>query len=87
MNNLLSYCGLVDAAISASEKDLPVHLIPSLTVWGEIHHMLSVVLLKLPINQFKSVQQSIQQVLNAYCPNTYTVEMTKHVGITDLLNV
>ena len=24
MNNLLSYCGLVDASISASEKDLPV---------------------------------------------------------------
>ena len=25
MNNLLSYYGLVDARISASEKDLPVH--------------------------------------------------------------
>ena len=24
MNNILSYCGLVDARISASEKDLPV---------------------------------------------------------------
>ena len=24
MNNLLSYCGLIDARISASEKDLPV---------------------------------------------------------------
>ena len=24
MNNFLSYCGLVDARISASEKDLPV---------------------------------------------------------------
>ena len=24
MNNLLSYCGLADARISASEKDLPV---------------------------------------------------------------
>ena len=24
MNNLLSYCGLVDARITASEKDLPV---------------------------------------------------------------
>ena len=24
VNNLLSYCGLVDARISASEKDLPV---------------------------------------------------------------
>ena len=24
MNNLLSYCGLVDARVSASEKDLPV---------------------------------------------------------------
>ena len=26
INNLLSYCGLVDARISASEKDLPVHI-------------------------------------------------------------
>jgi hypothetical protein len=26
MNNLLSYCGLVDARISASEKDLPVEI-------------------------------------------------------------
>ena len=26
MNNLSSYCGLVDAKISASEKDLPVRL-------------------------------------------------------------
>jgi hypothetical protein len=25
MNNLLSYCGLVDARISVSEKDLPVN--------------------------------------------------------------
>ena len=27
MNNLLSYCGLVDARISASEKDLPVQIV------------------------------------------------------------
>ena len=26
MNNLLSYCGLVDARIRASEKDLPVRV-------------------------------------------------------------
>ena len=25
MNNLLSHCGLVDAKIRASDKDLPVH--------------------------------------------------------------
>ena len=25
MNNLSSYCGLVDARISASDKDLPLH--------------------------------------------------------------
>ena len=25
MNNLLSYCGLIDARIRASDKDLPVH--------------------------------------------------------------
>ena len=29
MNNLLSYCGLVDSRISASEKDLPVVLSPN----------------------------------------------------------
>ena len=27
MNNLLSFCGLVDARISASEKDLPVQMV------------------------------------------------------------
>ena len=27
MNNLSSYCGLVDARISASEKDLPVQMV------------------------------------------------------------
>ena len=26
MNNLSSYCGLVDAEIRASDKDLPVHV-------------------------------------------------------------
>ena len=25
MNNLLSYCGLIDAKIRASDKDLPLH--------------------------------------------------------------
>ena len=33
MNNLLSYCGLVDTKIRASEKDLPV---PSLTLLQKI---------------------------------------------------
>ena len=33
MNNLLSYCGLVDARISASEKDLPV-LGEDFPLWG-----------------------------------------------------
>ena len=32
MNNLLSYCGLVDARISASEKDLPVKKLPQSSV-------------------------------------------------------
>ena len=27
MNNLLSYCGLIDAKIRASDKDLPVHIV------------------------------------------------------------
>ena len=27
MNNLLSYCGLVDSRISTSDKDLPVQLL------------------------------------------------------------
>ena len=29
MNNLLSYCGLVDAKIRASDKDLPVDTVKS----------------------------------------------------------
>ena len=31
MNNLLSYCGLVDARISAFEKDLPVKVCKTLS--------------------------------------------------------
>ena len=30
MNNLLSYCGLVDAKIRASDKDLPVQVLRAL---------------------------------------------------------
>ena len=39
MNNLLSYCGLVDARIRASNKDLPVT--ESFGVWpsGEAGHL------------------------------------------------
>ena len=32
MNNLLSYCGLTDARISASEKDLPVLMLEKIVV-------------------------------------------------------
>ena len=31
MNNILSYCGLVDARVSASENDLPVKT--AVTIW------------------------------------------------------
>ena len=31
MNNLLSYCGLIDEKIRGSEKDLPVMVIPRYT--------------------------------------------------------
>ena len=34
MNNLLSYCGLVDVGISASEKNLPVVYTISNFEWG-----------------------------------------------------
>ena len=38
MNNHLSYCGLVDARISASEKDLPVTMAVFISglVWSDI---------------------------------------------------
>ena len=55
MNNLSSYCGLVDAKIRASDKDLPVHLIPSWLVWTEIKCMVHGVLSKRPKYQFKPV--------------------------------
>ena len=49
MNNLLSYCGLVDAKISASDKDLPVKPIQvlktSLVTSQQI--LLKIVLMKL----------------------------------------
>ena len=39
MNNLLSYCGLVDARISTSEKDLPVRFFKDWTIFkGKYPH-------------------------------------------------
>ena len=38
MNNLLSYCGLVDARISASEKDVPV---PRTLILDPVTYMLN----------------------------------------------
>ena len=35
MNNLLSYCGLVDAEIRASDKDLPLQLEKSRQLWSK----------------------------------------------------
>ena len=46
MNNVLSYCGLVDARISASEKDLPVHI--SLI----FVHRKTIISLKMLVNEF-----------------------------------
>ena len=46
MNNLLSYCGLVHARISASEKDLPVQNLSCLTVYLAGHRPVNV--LRLP---------------------------------------
>ena len=33
MNNFSSYCGLVDAKIRASDKDLPVHKCKKMMTW------------------------------------------------------
>ena len=41
MKNLLSYCGLVDARISASEKDLPVSKIISVIVEKICHSFMA----------------------------------------------
>ena len=38
MNNLLPYCGLVDAKIRASDKDLPVLKSTKISVWWLIYH-------------------------------------------------
>ena len=35
MDNLLSYCGLVDARISTYDKDLPIN--DTLALWTKIH--------------------------------------------------
>ena len=37
MNNLLSYCGLVDSKIRASDKDLPVNQVTKLTQTDNLH--------------------------------------------------
>ena len=50
-----------------------VHLISSWLGSGEIECIMHVVLPKQPINKLKVIQQSRQQVLEAYCPDKYTV--------------
>ena len=49
-----------------------VHLIPSWLVCSETECTVHVALPKWPMNQFKPVQQSIQQALRADCPNICT---------------
>ena len=75
MNNLLSYCGLVDARISASEKDLPVH-ISSIFV-----HRKTIISLKMLVNEFDHAyskgipnhcEGSNQLVNNKVRKNVYT---------------
>ena len=46
VNNLLSYCGLVDATISASDKDLPV-LPPGLDIFIAIYLIVFFVLFEI----------------------------------------
>ena len=43
MNNLLSYCGLVEARTSASEKDLPVTL-NRLVTTNSTHHLTQLII-------------------------------------------
>ena len=47
MNNLLSYCGLVDARISASDNDLPVLYLQNIIIVSTIIRVDTVELLKL----------------------------------------
>ena len=57
MNNLMSYCGLVDAKIRASDKDLPVKAVTSIVeiAWA-VHHYFMLV----------EVDILIRYVLNIY---------------------
>ena len=41
MNNLLSYCGLVDVRINASDKDLPVQNLVAEKNWSELENVMS----------------------------------------------
>ena len=49
-----------------------VHWIPFCLVWVENKSLVHVALPKQTINQFKPIQESIQQALRAYSPNVYT---------------
>ena len=51
MNNLLSYCGLVDARINASEKDLPVlQIFDNATAIPELRKNLQISTKSRPLN-------------------------------------
>ena len=41
MNNLLSYCGLIDAKIRASDKDLPVLQHRGEKLHGKLFHVIN----------------------------------------------
>ena len=65
MNNLLSYCGLVDARISASEKDLPVR----------------VQYIKIPSSEHvENINCSECQNKNNFCTQHVLRECTKLIG-------
>ena len=45
MNNPSSYCGLVDAKIRASDKDLPVpHILFQATSWEQMELMVNILM-------------------------------------------
>ena len=51
MNNLLTYCGLVDPRISASDKDLPVHYLK--------HILNKIQFLEVPLDQMRDRKEPV----------------------------
>ena len=73
MNNLSSYCGLVDAKIRAADKDLPVPL----TILKALLHIMTFVPHNRWIDHANNMKEMPGQPANSKCSHNYSHHFNK----------